>query len=549
MAELVAFVALLLLMFGRDLGRLHTHYIGDGGDNYLFAWNAWWLRHCWDHGQNPFFCDMQYTPTGTPLVLHTLDPLPFSLVALLTPLVGPILAYNLLVIGLYPLAGMAAAALARGLLRRETGGVLAGAVFMLCPFMASKSLGHPNLQCAALLPFFMLCLLRGVPRGGRGWAWRMTLVFTALVLSNVHSLLFAGNLTVWYFVLRLVQRGTMRIELLRLWRLFWPSAIVAMLWGGMVAYYVWACQLKPERYGASVWSPEPLSYVLPLHANSIWRAWLATPGSLAEKLGGIELAVYLGWVALPLAFIGWLTLRRRPAGVILGVIFCVSLALSPGPKLLWNREVVHIAGVPVYLPMGIYRNIPMLASVGQSRRYLVLGYIVMSVAAAAAVVAVRRRWGARPAALATAGLTLLVAFDFGFRPTLVAPPPSPIPPGPERVLEVRRGHALSLYWQTQHGRELVGGYIARTPWHVIESYRVRAGVGWLYQRPEQRGEPPDCSALRRDLAMLDVRYVSAPANSAESQWLQSCDLMPIYDDGQTALYEVDDPPEAVRRAE
>jgi hypothetical protein len=60
------------------------------------------------HGQNPWFTDQVYAPYGSPLVWHSLAPLQSSSVALLDLVMPTLVAYNVVVMLAFPLAGACA---------------------------------------------------------------------------------------------------------------------------------------------------------------------------------------------------------------------------------------------------------------------------------------------------------------------------------------------------------------------------------------------------------------------------------------------------------
>lgn len=538
-AAAIAYALIIGVCFAPALPTFSTRMIGDGGDNLQFAWNAWWTANAVTHGRNPYFCHLQFAPYGVPLVLHTLAPIPSLVIGLLTHGVGLIAAYNTVVLALFVLAGVGAFALARGLTHDSLGAFVGGAAFMLCPYMASKSLGHLNLLCAGLLPIYTFCLLRAIHDDARRWRWAILAVFVVMLFSNIHTTLFAANVTAWYFVYRGVRTRAWRDEFRRFRRALRPVAGVCAAWGAVIVYYAIRYGVAPDRFGNVAWCPEPRSFVLPLHRNSVWHDHVAPAGGLGWDLGSVELAVYVGWFVLPMAIAG-LWMHRRDARVrLMAWLFVGALLLAPGQKLQWDRQIVHVAGATVYLPMGLYRYVPILGAVGQSGRYMVIAYMAMSVGVAAMLARIREP-RSRPAFAAAAGLALaLIATDYAFRPIATAPPACPIPPGAGRVLDPRIGNARSLYWQTIHRRPLVGGYVARVPDRIRDDYRAMPGLGWFFQKPERRGTPPAPDDVLAALRRLDVRYVTVDADGPEQALIRRCGLRMIDHTDHDATFVAD----------
>lgn len=509
----------IALFFAPAWPHLATDYLGDGGDTFQFAWNAWWMDHSLLHGRNPWFCDTQLLPPGTPLALHTLSELPMTLVALLSRPAGSVLAYNLVLLAAFPLAGVCMFLLARECAGGGVAAFVGGLAFMLCPFFASRYLGHFNLMFAGLLPLAALCLIRDLaretPRGSARIAW----LFAALLLCNIHTAILAANLFAWTLVWRAIRRRDLRGEFRRFARALWPTLCVVGGYGAILAYFTIRYGLTPQRYGDPVFCPDLLSFVLPLHSSAWLRPLAAAGVAHADELGGIELSVYIGLFVLVIAVAGWSRQRRDPQARWSLMIFLVALILAAGPFLQWDRQVVHVAGVKAYLPMALYRHLPLLGIIGQSGRYMVLGYMGLSLGVALAVASARkskRRW------LRAAGplvICVLVIADYGFRPQWSRPPEVIVPPGPGRVFDPRIGNAKALYGQTVHGRGLVGGYVARIPAPVRALYLSNPGVGWFFGKPGRRGSPPDRAALLAQLRAWDVAYITVDAGSEESRLL------------------------------
>ena len=163
----LVYTAITLVFHAGVLGNLTNNVIGEVWDHQLYLWDAWWMSQSLFRGENPFFSNMVYAPEGTPLILHTLVPLPAAAIALLGFSMSTELAYNLIVLAAFPLSGMAAYLLCRRFTRDHISSLCGGLVFMLSPFMVSKSVaGWVNLLYAGLLPLFFLTLLKATDQKG-----------------------------------------------------------------------------------------------------------------------------------------------------------------------------------------------------------------------------------------------------------------------------------------------------------------------------------------------------------------------------------------------
>ncbi len=511
------------------LPRLTTAFIGDGGDNWMFAWNGWWVGHAVAHGKDPLYCDMQLTPGGAPLVYHTLVLPASAAMAALQPLLGGALAFNVVVLALFPFAGVSMFALALRVLRSGPGAFVAGLVFMLCPFMSSKALGHVNLLCGGLAPLFMLCLIAAVHRPRRAATLALAVVAALTIATDLPLTAFIVNVALWYWLWH-CRRGRWRRHTLRFWRALLPTGVAGLAFAGVIVAYSLKYGARPELRSGVAYAPEPLCYVLPLQSASWWSArWAA---GFDWRLGNLELAVYLGWAVLPLAVAGWWLSRRQRRLRWSLWFFIAATVLSLGPKLLWEREIVRVGGWQVRLPFSVYRYLPVVGAVGQTGRYMVIGYMGLAVGAGALAAALARRRGSGAKCAITAAAALLVVADFGFTSVAVTAPPQPIEPGAGRVLDARfqAWHSgIGLYYQMRHQRPLIGGYIARIPAGVLRDYAADPVLAWLFALAKD-APAPDCAQLTDCLQRLDVRYVTVNAGSPQDALLESCGWRRVHAD-------------------
>jgi hypothetical protein len=500
------YTAITAGIFARHAGTSLFRDILGGGDAYVFMWNAWWLRQSLFEMHNPYFCDLIFAPFGSPLVWHSLIPLPSAAIALLSSVVPIHVAYNLVVMAAFPLAGTAAFALCRALTRDGWASLVGGLVFMLCPFMASRAMGHLNLLFCGLLPLYFLALLRATdtanPAAARAWRWRLAGVSLCLLFSCANAVVFAANLSLFLFIWQGWRDPAWRATAARFWRALSPTLWVSLPYIAMVLYFSVTYDYFPTVRRDLDWNPEPISYVLPLTRTSIYSSWLAGLGS--PQLVAVEPAVYLGMLTFPLAAAGLAMRRRDPHIALCGLLFLLFASFSLGPKLLWNREVVHLASSTVYLPFAIWRLVPVFGAVGQAARYVIISYAMMGVGVACCVAEIRKHLPGRSGVAAAAAVGLLVCIDFAFEPIVTKlPPPLELSASGGTILDPRPQAPDMMYQQMFHRRPIIGGHLARPPEAVLRRYRGEPGLAWFFSG--QRKAQPDRDLLLRTLTELDVR--------------------------------------------
>jgi len=531
------FLLAAILILPQVGDRFSTELIGVPGDQLEFFWNAWWIDQSLFSLSNPYFTDRLFAPYGSPLVWHSVVPLQSSLNAGLTKLFGPIPAYQLTVLLAFPLAGTGSWALCRFITRDNMASAVGGLVFMLSPFIASKTMGHLNLLYCGFLPIFYLNLLRALdadtPRALRKSAWWLGFSSLALVLSSLACAFFAANLAFFTFLWWWWKKTPFRETGRQFLRIFRPTLIlVAPLMAIFIGYSV-AYDGVPEQRRDYAYNPEPLSYVLPVLSTSPHQEYVAHLGS--PKLDNIEAVVYLGLLVAPLCVAGFWMGRREDKVRLAAGLFLVFLVFSFGPKLLWDRQVVEWGGITAYLPFGIWRHIPILGSVGQSGRYIVISYMMMGVGMAALLAWARKRFSPKAASIGALACAVIVLFDFAISiPTAKPPPPVPLANRPGRVVDLRQS-PVGMYYQTTHGRPLIGGQLSRSPESVLAAYDEVETYAWL--RDASR-PAPSLAQMLADLQSDHVGDVCVSPGSKHDQVLRRYGFKPVHRDAHTAIWGV-----------
>jgi hypothetical protein len=158
---------LLLLAVGQTwplVRHLGNALPGTGpGDNVVFVWNLWWMRHVGVNASRFFHTDYLLWPFGASLVLHT-HTLPNGLLAAtVLGRLSPVEAQNVLVLASVFLNGLAAYALAYEITGSRGGALVAAAIFGGAPYFAGHLEGHFNLTLGWVIPLFLLFVLNRWP--------------------------------------------------------------------------------------------------------------------------------------------------------------------------------------------------------------------------------------------------------------------------------------------------------------------------------------------------------------------------------------------------
>ena len=486
------------------------------GDHLQSVYRFWLVGHQLEHGGAPWKDPYSFQPLLEPQTV--LGAWPFGF--LFWPLdasFGPVVAWNLLLIGTIIAAGLLTYGWLRCLDLGHLPAALGGLAFAIAPYRLEQSAGHLLGWVALFLPLALLAIERArlAPTPARAHAWG---VLSALSLV---SIALAGQLHLALGAVPLVLAyAAVRFERLSLvWTVAGALSTVGV---GLLIRYTLIAD-SPEDSGRSLYevhrySAEWLDFVNRGHA----------PRS--------EEFVYLGWLLPLLALIGLAVLARRRRGlaILLGLAAVLPVLLALGTNL------------PVYAP--VWHHFPPLRFPRVPGRLLPIADLALAALAAFAVADLLRRVRGRGVALGTA-LILLVALDLTVQPlSATAADPgnaayqalAAAPPG--RVLElplfepgVHYGSVYD-YYQLQATREQPGGYSTLALKAAFDFYsthnRLNCGV-WL---------PGDGAELER-LGITRILfhrglYAQAHRQGAWFAWrrLQEAGFAPTATGGRVTLF-------------
>jgi len=109
--------------------------------------------------------------------------------------VGPVAAFNVLVLATFPLSAAAAYLLARYVLGSHLGAMVAGMAYAFLPFHVAHATNHPHVAQTQWLPLYLLCLWRCLDRPDLRRALFLLASAAAVALSNFYGGLIAAVLT------------------------------------------------------------------------------------------------------------------------------------------------------------------------------------------------------------------------------------------------------------------------------------------------------------------------------------------------------------------
>jgi hypothetical protein len=449
-------------------------------DPNFYTWALRWWPYALSHGINPLYSSQIGAPHGYDLAWATTTPSMGVLMWPVTAAFGPVAAFNVMLLAIPPLSGLAAFAVARRLTGQFWAALLAGAVYAFTPFeLVHEWQGQPNLTVIGLLPLLVYLVLRwwdGTLRPAAFVTWLavvMALEFYTFDEAFVDmTLVGAAALAIGFTVAGRDARPKVA-SLARLTGLGYAGAVVLAAPYLFYALRHYPAALTRNQGSFSLRlvrlilpSSDKLFNITPLVAYSNH----ATRANIDDYVG-IPMIVML----LALAVFAWSSRINR----LVVLLFAVVIALAAGPAVMFSTK------TDFPLPWGGLWNLPVLRSAEPSR-LIIFGYLVLAVALALWLAAPNLGRAAKAARWALGLLAIVVLFadlptsysavnpdPLGFTPPATMHLANPLPPfitdglyrqhlrpGETVVIVTYRGNA-GLLFQAEAGFyfKIAGGFI------------------------------------------------------------------------------------------
>lgn len=479
LAVLAAASAVVSLLFLPLVVHLGSMVVGRGDDASGAIASFWWMQH---EGGYHLFGSVHHSLTGAPLGwdegngsrIQSL--VPYYPAYLLTKAVGPIAAYNLVLLSGYVLSAAAMYLLVRYLGGSRPVGAWAGLVYVLFPWHLVRT-PHASLVHLEFLPLLVVALVAAARRPS---LLRLSLVGLVTLVCwltagyfGAMALVAASAFALSFFLTLPVRRaavafaGTVGSALA-------ATLFVAFL--SLISGFGRGAGLERAVGDLSIYGLRPLELAVPAAGNLVVGHRLES--FLGARLHGsnpTETSNYLGWLTIVLA-LGWVVVawRRRAllaprvrfasAGLV-AVLVAALLFAMPSPVGVLG----HLVSTPSRL---VWEVVP---AIRVPSRWTALAMTALVPLAALGLQSLLERFGERRRmlALALVGIAALVSFlELSVSPTKPHYRTQPLPteyaalertpPGivAEYPLGVSNDH---IVWQTIYRRPLMNNADFGTP--------------------------------------------------------------------------------------
>ena len=342
---LLLYLGLSAVYFGWPVFADPRHYtVGSGEDPDIFVWFLAWWPHAVGHGLNPFHTALVWAPEGLNLAWTTSIPTGALLLAPVTLVFGPVVAFNVAALLAPALAAWTTYLLCRHITAASLPAVLGGYFFGFSAYELAHLQGHLNLDFTFLLPLLVLAGLRYYE--GRSPARRFVVVAAVLLVAQfgLSTEIFA-TATFWgaaaFLIALAMNDAEGRRRLLSLTsRVAAAYGLAAVILAPYIYYVIKGLSGLPALVSSPIaYSADLLNYVVPTPLEAVGGRLFA---GLSSRFSGNyqEADAYLG---LPLLLMLVLYTIRHWSARSTKVMVLVAAAVAAGSL----GPLVHVAGTTV----------------------------------------------------------------------------------------------------------------------------------------------------------------------------------------------------------
>lgn len=483
---LVSYILLTVVFTYPVAFRIGSEIPGEG-DAYYWMYSFWYTAYALAHPDltTLTYNAMIFYPSGIPTI-----PFPSAFNQFLYLLMAPFLElpviYTLLWLLTFILSAFGTYLLVKYLTESRPAAFISGIVFAFAPYHFVHALGHFGAISIEWIPFCALYLMKTFREGGRKNSILAGIFFVLVAMSDPQYLVFMGVfvLLLCLYELYLIHADehlTITATIEKVFRKYLPFGLVSL--GGVLPLTIndilvatsGSNFLKPDPREAVKYATDLLSFFLPSPLHPVFGSVVAP--IYANFSGNItEHTTYIGYAVLLLAIFASLK-GRASREVQFWLLSAVSFSvLSLGPLLSISGETEFSAfNTTVPLPyLVLYYLIPFLDNCRTTGRFYVIAALAFAVLAGYGLAEILKR-RSRTKDILVVLIAGAILFEYMCVPFPMSPADQPefykeIAKDQERyaLLEIPAttdyGAGIKIeYYQTIHGKPIVGGQVARTP--------------------------------------------------------------------------------------
>jgi len=480
----VLYLAVSLIYFGLPvLSRSSESYIGSINDSFSFMWWLYWWPYAIARGLNPFLTQAVWAPVGYNLAWATGIPGLSFIAAPFTFTLGPVAAYNILMLLSPILAAFTAYVLLFHLTGKFWPSLIGGFIFGFSSYEIGHLMGHLNLAFICMIPLcvYLTLLLFENKIGTLKFIVFMglTLFFQFLISTEVFATM--TLLGVLILILAVIISPDVRHGIISKGKFILAAYGLAVVLLSPYLYYVFAFGYPTSPINLpSDYSAELLNLFLPTEITFIGQSQFYSVTALFSG-NNLENGAYIGLPLLLVILIYFMQFWRTRTGKLLILSLCVIILASFGP-------ILHIHGVKtIQLPWLIFAGLPLINQ-ALPARFMAFGFLIIALITALFLtnLGAKRLSKAAGYGLVVLGIVFLIPNLPGGYWHKPATTPAFFSQGIYRnyldegdtVIIFPYGYnGKSMLWQAETGMyfDMAGGYVGLTPeeftdWPIVHTF-------------------------------------------------------------------------------
>lgn len=478
--------ALLTIWYSWPLVQYIDHgFISEtkGSDAVQYIWNAWAFKTNLAEGNSVLYSDKVLVPEGANLIMHASTPI-MSMFCLMFE--NRYWGMNIFLLLNFLLSAFGAYLLGWYLTGNRPASLLTGLVFGFSAYKLLHFPQHYNLLLTAPIPFYVYGFLKSfsfvpgkfIPAIVNWRFFIFTLICGLLAgLSDYYAVFYLLYFSFFWAFYNAFAPIWSKFSLLKKW------GVVALLITSIHLLIDALRQGKVDDKGGIWWGGDMLSFFMPNSNTWLWNAdWFGRMLPHIKKVSGnMELEMFQGF-AVSLLCIGLLSSvvrgnldpKIKPWAFILFIFLMICM-----PALVINGYKI------IYLPTGILHYVPFLNNIRVPTRIQVMISLLLPLCGSWAILSMYRI----PYRQSIIWLVLLVTL-FELQPKsypILSTQDVPqiiqtikssnantlltMPVGVrDGMLEIGKIELNDLYFQTIHGKAILGGEISRIPPKTFDRY-------------------------------------------------------------------------------
>jgi hypothetical protein len=560
LGAIVLFLVLTLIVTYPLVFQLTSH-IPVCCDTWLYYWYMWWTKKALlGLHFDQFYTDFIYYPIGAKL---SFEGLYNSIVgAALWPILGGVLSFNLLFLSTYVLGALGVYLLVLRLTGDWKAGIVAGIIFVFSP-LRNQYLQFTNISIIQWIPFLALWFIKMVDEPTIKKGLVTALFFLLVVLSSgyfaVSSIFMLAIIFLWN------ARKTLNKDVAQAFSVFLVASLVLVLpfvYPALRESLSDDSVLKNSHF-TPAFSSDVFSFVVPTLGNPLYTEYVRHIYELF-KTHFTEWNSYLGIVTIGLMLLGAFKFEVRKTGMWV-LMFFLFVIISLGPHL----QIMGKQFDDIQLPFYFLQELPVFESMRSPKRFLVTAMLAAAVIAGlGAHYIFTRKVFTRKASGQWSGLALMVVLvgliitDYWGWPRNLVTSDASYPIFLENIareegdiitLSIPIADSQTMYYQTIHGKKMIGGYVERPlpgATRQLEENKFLDSINLWKHSEEKKGITPEeeQDAFKLFSQHPELKYVIYMKRlffhpdmrlfAVYRPWLERHFGAPVFEDDLVAVYRV-----------